>query len=351
MRRLVLGVLAGLVVATAPGEAAEKETTMGAQRNLRAYANADGQPVDGLDDETDDTSALRAALSEGPGVVFVPAGFYRWGDVTIPRGVTLAGAGRATVVSRARGTKRVFVQDAVNDWRLRDLALDGGASPSDWRSRQDLGENGLEVSGCTGFEISGVVANNFQGAGIVIRHTAASPYCRWATAANVFNLSAGGNHTGLRLDTRAEYMNASMLTLQGNVIGCTIHAGNAKLTNSTITNNLTGILIEDHDNGSHGTISNTLVNHNQEYALLARDVQYGMMIDNCAFFGGTIALENAKGVLISSSILACHIRTTGELANRISGNYVIERGETFDFSPATIVEDNFTEHGPWEKNR
>ncbi|MBI3985538.1 MAG: hypothetical protein HY343_01345 [Lentisphaerae bacterium] len=319
-------------------------------RILGNYRNADGRFPDGLEDDADDTQALRLALAEGPGLVFVPPGSYRFGDVTVPPGVTFFGAGQGTVVRLAKGAKRIFHQKDVNDWRLRDMRLDGGAALESWPTRQDLGEHGVEASGCSGFEISGLVVNNFNGAGIHLSHTAASPYCQWATAAAVFNIAAGGNHTGIRLDTRAEYMNASMLTCQGNSIGCAIHGGNVKIANSNFTNNLTGMLIEDHDNGSHGAISNCLLNHNRQWALRARHVAHGMCLDNCAFFCGGIHLEHCKGVNISASIIACNVTTLGDGVNRIANNFMIIRNETFDFSPTTIIESNFTDKGPWEKN-
>ena len=323
-----------------------------AERNLLDYRNADGRAPGGPEPgAADDTPAVRAALAEGPGVVFVPAGAYRLGEVTVPPGVTLVGSGPGTVVRLAEGAGCIFRQQDVNDWRLRDMLLDGGADAEAWPTREDLGENGVELSRCTGFELSGLVVHNFNGAGIQISYTAASPYCRWATAAHMFNIAAGGNHTGIRFDTRAEYMNTSLLTCQGNVVGCTIHGGNVKVASSNFTNNLTGVFIEDHNNGSHGAISNCLINHNQQLALLARNVANAMTVDNCAFFGGGIHLVDCKGFSITSSIIACDVRTVGPSPNRISGNHMIIRGETFELGPATIIEGNFTENGPWEENR
>lgn len=46
-----------------------------AERNLLDYRNADGRAPGGPEPgAADDTPAVRAALAEGPGVVFVPAG-------------------------------------------------------------------------------------------------------------------------------------------------------------------------------------------------------------------------------------------------------------------------------------
>src|SRR5262249_34014063 len=61
------------------------------ERLLSAHANDDGSRAEGKDSKQDDTSALRKALAEGPGVVRIGSGFYRWGDVEIPAGVTVVG--------------------------------------------------------------------------------------------------------------------------------------------------------------------------------------------------------------------------------------------------------------------
>ena len=319
-------------------------------RIITDYRNDDGRFPDGFEDDTDDTHALKTALSEGPGVVFVPAGFFRLGEVAVPSGVTLIGAGSGTILRPVKDAKRIFLQKEVNGWRLRDMVLDGKASIESWSTRRDLGESGIEINKCNGFEISGLVVNNFNGAGIQFSQKAPSLYGSHAPAANIFNIAAGGNHTGIRFDTRAEYFNASMLSCHGNVIGCAIHAGNVKITNSNFTNNLTGMLIEDHINGSHGIISNCLLNHNQQYALLARDVANGMALDNCAFFGGEILLDNCRGVNLSSGIIAGNVITRGEGANRIANNYMIVPNKTLEFCSATVIEGNFTDNGPWEKN-
>lgn len=317
------------------------------RRTLRNYTNADGAAPDGLANGSDDTVALQAAMAGGPGVVETGPGFFRCGDVTIPAGVTLVGAGRATVI-RSNGAKRIFSQEKVNEWRLRDLTLDGEAE-GDWRKRKDESRNGVFVTACGDFEISGIEARNFNGAGVQLTWIyTASPF---RTNANLFNIMAVGNYAGIRFDERAEYMNASMLGCHANVFGCVIHAGNVKITNSNFTSNLTGVYIEDKDNGSHGSISNCLINHNERYSLHCREVRNGMVIGDCCFFDGDMLLENCVGVNVSSGILSCSITSAGSGTNRIAGNFVIpEKNGRWEFSEATIVRDNFTRAGPWDQN-
>jgi len=319
-------------------------------RSLKQYNNIDAKLPDGFDNDVDDTAAFYAALNDGPGVVSVPPGFYRCGDITIPSGVTLAGAGPASVI-RSNGAKRVFKQQGTN-WRMRDFVLDGEAvgnwktamddSEGGWKTRKDLGYTGLFLHGCAEFQISGIIVRNFSGTGIRIEHTARSPFCRWATQGHFFDIVASGNYVGICFDERAEYINASMLTCQGNVIGCMIHAGNVNIANSNFTNNAAGMIIEDKENGSHGSVSNCLLNHN-ELSLLCRNVKCGMVVGNCCFFG-PIRIEDSVGVNITNGIIEGSIAVIGKGVNRLSGNYFV-KDNGCSISPATIVSDNFTEKG------
>lgn len=314
-------------------------------RLLSDYRNDDGSAPDGEDDATDDTPALRKALADGPGLVCLGPGSYRFGEVTIPSNVSVVGAGSATVV-RSSGPKHIFTQKGVHEWALRDLVLDGAAQ-EDWHKRKDTGEVGLFISGCWGYEVVGVAFRNFSGIGLQIEHSGAG----WINGGNLDRITATGNSVGIRFDTRAEYINATALGCFNNVTGCILHAGNAKITASNFTTNTDGIVIEDKDNGSHGSISNCLINHNERYALLGRKVKNGMAISDCCIFYGTILLEDCIGVNLTNGILGCTVKTDGKGVNRIAGNYVIPEGWQFDFTPSTIVEDNFTENGPWEMNR
>ncbi len=316
-------------------------------RSLSDFTNKDGLRPDGKDDLTDDTPAIQKALAAGPGVVYVGPGFYRFSEVSIPEKVTVVGAGPATII-RPHGAKSIFVQEKVVDWGIRDLVLDGQA-PGPWRNRKDEGLSGILVKNCAGFTLSNITVMNFNGAGLQMTYTLA-PAEGWSSPTNLDYITASGNYIGIRFDKRAEYMNATKLTCRHNVIGCVIHAGNVKIAASNFTTNIDGILIEDKENGSHGALSNCLINHNERYALLARNAAYGMTIDNCCLFTGTLRLENCAGINITSGILSANVEIVGKAANRIAGNYIIPDKFAYNFAPATIVQDNFTETGPWDKN-
>ena len=312
-------------------------------RLLTDFTNDDGNPPDGHDNDKDDTAALRKALAAGPGVVHIGPGFYRFGDVLVPSGVSVVGARGASIV-RSSGPGVIFLQKSVSDWTLRDLVLDGQAK-GEWRKRTDQGRCGIHTSQCSGFEIAGVTVRNFNGAGVQLTRTASSGFCDGGTLERI---TAVGNYVGVRLDERAEYVKAAKLTCVNNVIGCVIHAGNTTLAASNLGYNVDGLVIEDKDNGSHGTVSNCLINHNRRYALLARNVRHGMAVGGCCFFYGSILLENSVGVNLTAGLIGCPVTSTGSGANRIAGNHVILKTGPWQLSPSTIVQDNFTENGPWQ---
>jgi len=130
-----------------------------------------------------------------------------------------------------------------------------------------------------------------------------------------------------------------------------IHGGNIKVTNSNFNSNLTGMLIEDKDNGSHGSITNCLLNHNYLHSLHCRNAENGMIVNACCFFYATMLIENSKGVNITSSQIGCNVTVAGEGVNRIAGNNLHVGKFTREFSPDTILQDNFTPDRSWERNR
>lgn len=77
-----------------------------------------------------------------------------------------------------------------------------------------------------------------------------------------------------------------------------------------------------------------------------------MIIDNCCFFYGTMLIEDSKGVNITAGIIGCDIKITGKGINRIAGNYMIAPdGAAHELSEDTIVQNNFSTTGFWDKNR
>ena len=317
----------------------------GPERWLSSYVNDDGSRPDGSVSTRDDSSAMKKALTAGPGIVRIGPGNYRLSETLIPSGVTVIGTGTGTIL-QATGSKPVFKQTAVSDWRLRDVTIQGEAT-GPWQQRTDTGAHGIVIEGCWNYEVSGTQIKDFAGVGLQITRTNL-PKSGFANGGVLSAVAASGNFIGVRFDTRGEYVTASQLMCHHNVTGVTIHAGNTNISNSNIGTNTNGVIIEDHENGSHGSLTGCLINHNERYALLCRNSLNAMAISNCCFFYGAIHLENCEGFNITSSLLGCNVKTVGDLPNRFAGNHVSGEGQRFEFAPATLLDGNFTKTGPWK---
>ncbi len=319
------------------------------EHSITDYFSADGHAPNGLDDGIDDGPAIHSAISQGPGVVQVPPGYYRFSDIRVPAGVTVRGAADATVVRSTNDHHPIFDQSGVGNWSIRDMVLDGEA-PEPWRQRKDLGRVGISIHDAWAFNISGLTVCNFSGQGVRVAQTriAAAAFCHGGM---IDNLTAKNNAVGICFDQRGEYVTLTNSHLLHNTTGCIIHAGNTKVTQCNIGSNIDGVVIADKENGSHGLIGHCLINHNERYALDCLDVEYGMMVNACAIFYGGIRLRACKGVQIANSQVACDVDVAGEHTNAFINNMVIEEDYGFKFGEATMVNGNFTAEGAWRFNR
>lgn len=304
-----------------------------------------------LDEAADISAALQAELARGPGVVHLGPGRFTCGELRVPSNVTLVGEGAATTLLLAPGANAIFRQEESSGWAIRDMTLDGQAA-GEWNTRDDAGQSAIVTHRCWAYALSGLTLQRFRGAALQLTRTRLHPHdAPFSNGGSLDRVTARENFIGVRFDVRAEYLNATALDCHLNRTGCVIHAGNVKLTASNFCSNIDGVVIEDKENGSHGSISNCLLNHNHQAALIARNARNSMTIDNCCFFYGAIEIADSAGISITSGLVNCHVRTRGPLANRFAGNYVIPGEYQFDFAPATRVEGNYTDKGPWELNR
>ncbi len=269
------------------------------QQNPASWRDITAYLASGRNAQTDDTPAFTSALAAGPGVVVVPAGHFRVQGICVPPGVTLQGSGMASVLLPA-GPGPVILQESSHSFAIKDLSILSSphvapATPSSAHS------HGLLIKRCYHYRITGVTVRGFGFAGIEITRTplghAEAAFCDGGMLSQI---TSSENAIGVLFNTRGEYTVLSDSSILRNQVGSIIHAGNCRITGCSISGNHDGIWIVDHENGSHGVISNCLVNHNTRYALLVRDVFNGMLITSCCFFYGEILIQRSVGILLSS---------------------------------------------------
>lgn len=153
--------------------------------------------------------------------VTLPAGTYEAGELAVPAGVTLKGAGRGQTVLDAKGKRNGIVLGDHS--QLSDLTIANAA------------ENGVVIREAKDVVVARVVVRNCQ-SGVLVRQ---------ATAARIENAVLADNRIGLTM-IKAEGCVAANLTLAGNTaIGLTL-AGcrGARVFNNLVVSSQTGVRLE-----------------------------------------------------------------------------------------------------------
>ena len=296
--------------------------------------------ADGKGDAIKDKQAFLAAVKEGPGTILFPAGVYKLSSVTIPAKVTLRGEGKATVI-QGSGKGAIFIQHKTNSWRLEKLVLQGTSK----KANKDLKEQALVISSSNDFAVIDVEARMFAGKAIEVKFANFSHYVDAGSFARVY---ANRNYCGMSFGDRAEYMTVSQVNCSLNMIGIEVRGGNMAITGSHFNNNQTGILLEDGPNGSHGSFSNCLINHNHRYAIIAKNVNNAHIFTGCSVFFGAIYMENAHGVVFNAGNIAAPIEVKGARSRvQFTNNFIHSRRVKLKVDDKTSLKNNFDGNGAW----
>ncbi|MFM9195663.1 MAG: NosD domain-containing protein, partial [Planctomycetia bacterium] len=168
--------------------------------------------------------AVLSALEkpQAGGTVAIPAGTFEAGDLAVPAGVTLAGAGRGQTVLNAKGRKNGVVLGAGS--RVSGLTIENAA------------ENGVVIGDVKDATVARVVVRNCQ-TGVFVRKS---------TAARIENCVLAANRTGLAV-VDAEGCTAANLTLANNTaIGMTLSGcRGASVFNNLVVGSQIGTSLSD----------------------------------------------------------------------------------------------------------
>jgi hypothetical protein len=303
---------------------------MTSTRDLSSYLAPNRTPT------TDDTPAFAQALAAGPGVVFIPAGHFRVQGICVPPGVTLQGSGMGTVLLPA-GPGPVILQDNVHSFTIKDLSIQSSphVAPCEPSSAHS---HGILIKRCYAYRVTGVTVRGFGFAGIEITRTPLSlAQAAFCDGGMLSQITSSDNAIGVLFNTRGEYTVLSDSSLLRNQIGTVIHAGNCRLSACSICGNHDGVWIIDHENGSHGVITGSLINHNTRYALLARDMPNGMLITSCCFFYGQILAQRTKGLVISNCEIDVPVTFEQGEKNIFTNNHVLTDKSKIQLEPDTTT--------------
>ena len=235
----------------------------------------------------DNASAISTAFATGKPVL-IPNGIFMTSVIKVPRGAKILGISDSSVLKLNTGT----ILKLSNNCTVENIKFDG--------VNNTTGTNvGIELNGgstqdtCYLNTIRNCTFVNFSKAGIYNVNTVrsntsvATHYGNTIISAKFIN-----NEKGLFCDDSGEYMNTIGCEYFNNTIGLHVIGGNFQLTGGKMAENVTGALIRNGSNDSHGHFVGLLSNHNG-VNLDVSSIANGFNFTGCSFFAGNIYLTSA----------------------------------------------------------
>lgn len=227
--------------------------------------------------------------------------FYTGGNIVMPAGSSLTGAGSVSVLKLLAAASSVSTVLMGPSCTVKDLTVKGGDS-TQWTNADEGSRNGIEWTGET--QTAGTVDNcficNFDDAGIYLHDTTQKTYRNLS----IVSCYITGNYVGVDIRKDSEFNKISNCTIIGNKIGYRNRGGNNDIANSGLDANKTGILVDADagTNNGHGTITGCSINHsnsNTGYGLIIRDTGR-MLVSNCNIYFSKVLLDGTNGNVISN---------------------------------------------------
>jgi nitrous oxidase accessory protein NosD len=163
--------------------------------------------------------------------------------------------------------------------RIEGLSFLGGA---------EYNNSAIFLKSALECRISDCYFKGFKNSGIFISYSVGS---------HQGNLVSGcffeGNAFGIRIMERAEYVQVSGCSFFHNDNALYIQGGNANISNCIISDNKTGVHIDNGDNHAHGILNGCSMNHNIA-PLIATDISFGFILNGCLIYCGKIEIKGSR---------------------------------------------------------
>lgn len=271
-------------------------------------------------------------------IVIIPEGTWTISStINVPSGKKIYGIRGKSILQASSGVLKVLNLTSVSNVSISGILIKGvyaDVDPTDTskiaNKEQALAENGagtkygIYIESSNKITIDDVEVRNFDYCGIYVK-TIAGNYINGITISSSY---LNNNYIGLKLADSSEYSIYSGLHINTNEIGLVVESANNNVQSSSITKNVFGIVVKAVGvNTGHGSISNSMINHNTVMALYVDTIDSGYIIDGCNIHypeTNTIYLKNASGVIISSMNLYGRATVEGGGGNMlVSSNFRI----------------------------
>lgn len=249
------------------------------------------------DGVTDDTTALTNAINSGMPVSLggkylnylvtatlnVPANSYIYGNGAILK--TSLNIGILSLQNNAKIEGVIFEGDGISTNKKNQIGIfiDGGATFTNV-SRTIVDKCSFNNLAGSGYLVKRVV-NNHEG--------------------NILSNSIFKScKIGVNIEERGEYtiVNSCSFSLCDTAVS--IRGGNSLVTSCVISDNITyGILVLNGENDAHGTVSNCLVKHNDNFAVRVENINVkDFTFQSCEFTLGKVWLYKCEGVVFNNCV-------------------------------------------------
>jgi len=140
------------------------------------------------------------------------------------------------------------------------------------------------------------------------------------------DLSFTDCYIGLKIDT--EYTNVTNIVSNNCIYGAVIVGGNNYFSNCNFSYNRIGFYISDGVNDSHGSISNSSINHSSLYGPVMIDTINGYIFNGCQTYDSKMRISGAVGFAFNSGIVGGQVHINDSVV-MLSDNFAPSTGGAF----------------------
>jgi parallel beta-helix repeat protein len=244
------------------------------------------------DGVADDTSAIQAALSATTGAVYIPAGNYKVGPLTLAKDTYVFGDGATSSLKFAvSATGACINSGTLYTLKVSDLDFDGGSNVTGSGTAGGT-RSAIQVwSSNSGAFVSHCTIHGFSGVGVQMFGTVTGLPLIYGPRI----LENDIYYNGIGISTGITTADAEYSVISGNAVrscgtGIMVHSGNTVVSNNTVTQNGYGVIVDIYSNPAHGVIEGNLINHADTWGIIANATGQGEIITGNQLLAADVSL-------------------------------------------------------------
>ena len=244
------------------------------------------------------------------GVVQLAAGTYKINALSMPDNTILRGCGESTILLVDNNANGIVVGANCTIENLRITSATGHTGSRGTGSGILVQGHYDDAPYKYNTKISNVTIDGFACAGI---HGKSTGY--WvANSISAVNCKIVNCWSGILLEDFCEFNRFTNCLCYNCYIGAYLYSGNNVLVNCSLSNNTVGLYLNGTDaslsgNNGHGAVIGCTINHsnnNNGYAIIAKGITNGFLIDGCNIWYGKINAdtggEGSAGIMLTNCI-------------------------------------------------